>query len=66
MEKGNEKIIETLTNRDIQNVTNEYTYLSMTDYLLEEEGKKPIHTKRLKELKEILGDLIDAEEEEDE
>lgn len=66
MEKSNEEILITLTNRDIQNYINEYTYLSMTDYLLEKEGKEPIHTKRLKELKDILGDLVDEEEDDDE
>lgn len=64
MEKSKE-ILETLTNDDIQNYINEYTYLSMTDYLLEEDGKAPIHIERLLELKEILGDLVGEEEEDD-
>ena len=64
MEK-NEEIIEALTNYDIQNFINEYTGLFLEDSILENNGKKPIHTKRLKELKEILGDLIDEEEEEE-
>ena len=62
MGKSNEEILITLTNDDIQNYINEYTYLSMTDSLLEKEGKAPIHTKRLKELKDILGDLVEEED----